>query len=89
MLYNLIRRLGDFISPPTAVEVAKRELEDARRELLEWERAKEDAEAMTKALHARIDRLHAYTTATIRLRDDASIEAVVDFLSNGGLNDSH
>ena len=65
MLYILARRVADFINPPSAVDVAERELEDARRELLEWEKAKEDADAMVVSLQKRITRLHGYTTETI------------------------
>ncbi len=65
MLYLMARRVADFICPPSALDLAKRELEDARRELLEWEKAKEDADAMSKALHDRIKRLHSYTASEI------------------------
>lgn len=61
MLYTLVRRVADLINPPTAFEVAARELEDARRELLNWERVKEDADAMAQSLQVRIKRLHAYS----------------------------
>lgn len=68
MLYILARRVADFINPPSAIDVAKRELEDARRELLEWEKAKEDADAMVVSLQQRIKRLHGYTADEVVAR---------------------
>jgi len=68
MLYILARRVADFINPPSAIAVAKRELEDARRELLEWEKSKEDSDAMVVSLQTRIKRLHAYTSNEVTVR---------------------
>lgn len=68
MLYILARRVADFINPPSAIDVAKRELEDARRELLEWEKSKEDSDAMVVSLQQRITRLYGYTIDEVRVR---------------------
>lgn len=68
MLYLIQRRLIDFINPPKAVDLAKRELEEARRQLLDWEAIKEEADMNVPMLNGRIKRLQAITDPTINIK---------------------
>lgn len=49
--------MGLFSAPPTAAEVAKQQLEEARIKLLEAEKEKEAAICRVDALKARVRRL--------------------------------
>lgn len=60
MIGRLISWVRALVSVPTAQALALRELEDARRALLEAQSGREYAESLCKYHDARIRRLSAY-----------------------------
>lgn len=50
--------LRDLFTPPTAIAMAQRELEEAERALLRWQTQSEDAEAMASIYMRRVARLN-------------------------------
>lgn len=60
MLNEIVRYLKGVYGTPSAEAIALRELEEAKRRLLEAQTAKEYAESMVKYREAQIKRLTAY-----------------------------
>ena len=57
---NLIEYIRQLYTPPSAEAIALRELEEAKRKLLEAQSGREYADSMVKYHEARIKRLTTY-----------------------------
>lgn len=67
----MIRHVKRLLAAPSAESLALRELEEARRSLLEAQSAAEYADAMATYHTARIERLCAFLTERHGERDEA------------------
>lgn len=63
MLSDMMEYARGWFAPPSATVLALRELEDAKRKLLESQTGREYADAMCKYHEARIKRLTTYLQA--------------------------
>lgn len=65
---KLVHQIKQSFRPPSHLEIAARDLEDAKRERLGWLARTEESRAFALALTERIERLEAYLKETHDVR---------------------